>query len=49
MWKWDRPLHRALRALLFMKSVWVQRLTDLLHVQELVRRGLRFIVLIRED
>ena len=22
-WKWDRPLHRALRALLFTKSEWV--------------------------
>ena len=44
------PLHRAVRALLFTKSVWVlYRPTYLLDVQGLVRRGVRFIVLIRED
>ena len=39
--EWDKSLLRALRALIFTKSVWVlQRPTDfILHVQGLVRRA----------
>ena len=45
----DRPPHRELRPLLFTKSEWVLlRLTEFISVSA-VSRGLRFVVLIRED
>ena len=44
-----RPKHRELRGLLLARSVWVLKRTLLTNTEKMQERGLRFIVLIRED